>query len=496
MIRLTHPSPFESRVMAIEAPGGPAERVSLVAPTIAAPGEELCLKLAVADAMGYPSLEFEGDVVIRCQRAEPGEIVIRFHRGLPAVAMVRGVTIRREGLLRFEAEALGRRFFANPTSCIGSPASRIYWGDPHVHTVLSDCHAHRCRSANFCYVAGRWLAGLDWVAAADHVSNGRCELARWKEQAAASDAFNDPPEFATLPAYEASFKGGAGGDNNVYMTRWPDLFVEGYDEGTVKTMCDALAAKLAPGREFFVVPHHTTRPGKHGEIGDDIYPGPALMPVVEIHSKWGTSEYRGNPTPLKEIHPGPSYVVDLLGRGLVLGFVGGTDAHSTMAAGTGDDAGHIDRLPGMTAVLAGRLSRGEVFDAIAGRNCYAAAGERIFLDVTVAPSGLGPLRGNPRAGQPMGRQVDWADLSRPREIAVTAAAPGEIASIDIVRNGQTVHSQPCRDWRASCRWTDDSDLSAALLDSRHIGRFAYYYVRVTCVSGARAWSSPVWLTGK
>ena len=29
-------------------------------------------------------------------------------------------------------------------------------------------------------------------------------------------------------------------------------------------------------------------------------------------------------------------------------------------------------------------------------------------------------------------------------------------------------------------------------ESKYLGRFVYYYVRVTCVSGARAWSSPVW----
>lgn len=30
-------------------------------------------------------------------------------------------------------------------------------------------------------------------------------------------------------------------------------------------------------------------------------------------------------------------------------------------------------------------------------------------------------------------------------------------------------------------------------ESKYLGRFVYYYVRVSCVSGARAWSSPVWL---
>ena len=56
-------------------------------------------------------------------------------------------------------------------------------------------------------------------------------------------------------------------------------------------------------------------------------------------------------------------------------------------------------------------------------------------------------------------------------------------------------TQPGGDWHAACRFSDSGDLSAALLESPHIGRFAYYYVRVTCVSGARAWSSPVWLIG-
>ena len=95
----------------------------------------------------------------------------------------------------------------------------------------------------------------------------------------------------------------------------------------------------------------------------------------------------------------------------------------------------------------------------------------------------------------MGRSVAWPDLSRMREVSVTAAAPGEITSIDIIRNGKTVHSQPVGDWQGRCQWQDESDLGDAMLDSKHLGRFAYYYVRVNCASGARAWSSPVWLTG-
>ena len=477
MAEVTYPDPFVQRVLSAEAPGGEPASVSVVAPTVVRPGEPFALRVAVADEDGYPSVACEGAVRIGGGFAQPGEVDVPFEPGKPAVARVEGVVIPTAGLFRFEVRLGGRAGGSNPVLCDES-AEPIFWGDPHVHTVLSDCHPDRCRSLMFCFVAARHFAGLDWVCAADHVSNGRCELARWKEQAAQSNAFDDPPGFVTLPGYEASFKGGAGGDNNIYLRRWPELFVDDYEEGTVRTALETLAEKL-PAGDFFAVPHHTTRTGKHGEIPEEIYPGPERMPVVEIHSKWGTSEYRGNPNPLHKIHPGPSYVTDLLRRGLRLGFVGGTDTHATMPAGFGRE--HLDRLPGMTAVRAGSLTRENVFDAIRTRRCYAASFERFYLAVTVGDVEPGGIE-------------KWDDPKRPRAVQVTAAGRSEIERIDVIRNGETIHSVEPDGWKATFEFADDSGLTDSLLDSPHLGRFAFYYVRVTCASGAQAWSSPVWLT--
>ncbi|MGB2819367.1 MAG: hypothetical protein WBF17_00195 [Phycisphaerae bacterium] len=480
MAEATYPSEFEQRVLAIEAPGRAPMRANLVAPTITVPGEPFAVKVALADEAGYPSVELDGAITVRGDFASPPAVEVAFRKGRPAVAAASGVTIAAEGLFRFEAELNGHVFHSNPTRCRAGGRARIYWGDPHVHTVLSDCHPDLCRSALFCFTAARHFAGLDWACAADHVSNGRCELARWKESAAVSDACNDPPAFVTLPGYEASFKGGCGGDNNVYMIRWPSIFVEDYESGSVRTVCRKLAEELAPGEEFFVVPHHTTRTGKHGEIPDDIYPGEELMPVVEVHSKWGTSEYRGNPNPLCEVHPGPSYAVDLLNRGLRMGFVGGTDTHSTMPAGLGHE--HLDRPPGMTAVLTEELTRPAIYHGIRRRNCYAASIERIYLDVTVA-------------GAAMGRSLSWPDAAAERAIEAAAAGRSDIERIDVVRNGETIHSHAVGGWAGGVSFTDADDLSGLWLESEYLGRFAYYYVRVTCASGAQAWSSPVWLIG-
>ena len=480
MAEAIYPSDFEQRVLAIEAPGGPPARAQLVAPTLTAAGEPFAVKVALADETGYPSVEFGGVVTVRGDFASPPAIDVAFEKGRPAVAAATGVTIAAEGLFRFATELNGQVFHSNPIRCRTGGGPRIHWGDPHVHTVLSDCHPDLCRSVMFCFAAARHFEGLDWASATDHVSNGRCELARWKESAALSDACNDPPAFVTLPGYEASFKGGCGGDNNVYMIRWPDLFVEDYDGGSVRTMCQKLAEKLAGGEEFFVVPHHTTRTGKHGEVPDEIYPGEELMPVVEIHSKWGTSEYRGNPNPLREVHPGPSCVVDLLNRGLRMGFVGGTDSHATMPAGLGRE--HLDRPPGMTAVLSEELTRPAIYHAIRRRSCYAASIERIYLDVTVA-------------GAAMGQSLAWPDAAAERAIAVAAAGRSDVERIDVVRNGETIHSHAVGNWCGRAAFTDAADLGGLWLESKHLGRFVYYYVRVTCASGAQAWSSPVWLIG-
>ncbi len=477
MADIIRPDRTARSILRTEASGTKPANVSLVAPTIVAPGEQLVLKVAVADKIGYPSVECDDTLAIRCASATPECTEVTFSGGEPAVAHVRGVTIAEDGFHRFETILDGNTFYSNPVLCTTEPKHRIYWGDPHVHTVLSDCMTKSCRSLPFCYVAARWFAGLDFVSAADHVSNGRCTLGKWLEQRMLCDAYDDPPQFAALHGFEVSLKGDAGGDNNVYFLGELPIFVDEYEEGSTKTLSEKLAEVL-PRSDFMVVPHHTTRTGKHGEIPPEIYAGADVTPIAEIHSKWGTSEYRGNPNPLKKVHPGPSYVVDLLNQGYPLGFIGGTDTHSTMPAGFGDD--HLDSFPGMTAVMTEELSRENVFRAIKTRNCYATSLERVYLDVTVA-------------GATMGQQVPWKDASEPREIHVNAAGASDIETIDLVRNGQTIRTERGDGWNTTVTFTDDEDLSPLMLSSPHIGDFVYYYVRASCASGARAWSSPVWL---
>ena len=477
-MNIDYPADLAMKIIKNEGSGDEPHIISLVAPTIVRPDEKFTLKIALVDAVGLVVVNYMEyiEVMLGNMKAK-----ISFLQDLPALVELQELTITEEGFYRFEAKLNGITFYSNPVYCSKTFDSKIFWGDPHIHTVLSNCNAPYSHSISFGFNAARHLSCLDWASAADHVSNGRCELARWKEQVAASNAYNDEGTFVTLPAYEASLDGGCGGDNNVYLSDFPSLFIDDYENGNSKTLAAKLA-DLAKKEEFdfFLVPHHTTRTIKHGEISDEIYPGDEQMPLVEIHSKWGTSEYRGNPMALLDVHDGPAFAVDLLATGKRFGFVGGTDTHYTLTF-TAPELEHpiSPSLPGITATRCETLTRNNIFTSMKNRNCYAAAGERTFLDVKINNASMG---------------TTIKDDKTPRSIEITVAGKGDIESIDVIRNGETLKTFAPDFWNFKNSFEDTDDLQEIALSSNYINNFIYYYVRVVLKSGARAWSSPIWIT--
>ncbi len=155
MSKVCFPQAFFRKVLALEARGGPPARVQVSAMSRVGKGEVFELRVAALDEVGYPSVECGEKVVVRGGFASPVETVVAFERGQPAVARVEGMEARSAGVFRFEAEMGGRRWWSDPVEVVEGAPERLWWGDPHVHTVLSRCHADRCRSLNFCYTAAR-----------------------------------------------------------------------------------------------------------------------------------------------------------------------------------------------------------------------------------------------------------------------------------------------------------------------------------------------------
>jgi len=497
---VTFPEPLAEKCLRLEAAGSGFARAMITIPAIVKPGEPFSATVALLDENALP-LVAQGETLVLgmdgageeaplrrkgatcgplAPRARPDDdLRITFPAGRSAVARVEGLVQPDAGFFRLQGEIAGQTFVSNPALATDEDRPLVLWGDPHIHTTVGDCHPERCRTRNLAYIAARHVYGLDFVAIADHISWApRGTAGKWYDNLAGCELFDEPGGFSTLYCYETSMKGGRGGDCNVYLRQPNRTYVDPWpDDLNIAGLCEQVEG------EFFAVPHHTTRTGKHGEIPAEAYPGEKLMPVVEIHSKWGTSEYRGNPTPLAKIHPGPSYVQDLLAAGYRFGFIGGTDSHTSLTFCRWLESDIHQAQPGLTAVMAERNSRDAIFDAIQARNCYAACGERILLDVTCGGLAMG------QAG----------DLPAGGEVTIRAAyaAESDIESVEIIRNGEIVHRETPNDWKGSLEWTDTGLADATPIKAFDSGEPAlYYYVRVTAQDDARAWSTPCWFRGE
>jgi hypothetical protein len=467
---------FAEQIIRSEAAGSAPHDVMLIVPTIVGVGEQFDIGVSVLDRTGRPSTTGTNRLTVLAGEALERARHVEFAPGRVAACRICGARITKPGVFRVRAMYDGRSHHSNPVHCLPRPRRRVWWGDPHIHTTLSDCHVDSCRTPDVGCVAARDVYFLDFVSLTDHVSNGRGSKGKWKTLRAIDARYDEPGRFTMLPGYEASLKSGSGGDNNVYFHDSLPHFVDAHDDGDVLTLCKGLK-----GKRFFVVPHHTSRARKHGALREEIYPGPETMPLVEIHSKWGTSEYRGNPYPLREVAEGPCFAQDLLAQGYHLGFIAGTDTHTTLTFARGIEPRHIDRPPGITAVIGSHLSRASIFRNLRSRNCYATTGERILLEVSVC-------------GRPMGTEVTCSRSAAPtrRTLRVRCAAREDILSVEIVRSGEVIHVASPSQWLVEFEHVDATPWRDCALSAPRLGStFAYYYVRVTTRGGAMAWSSPI-----
>ncbi|MBT3295392.1 MAG: DUF3604 domain-containing protein [Verrucomicrobia bacterium] len=502
-ITVIHPEPLTEKCLRLEARGGAFARAMMTIPTVVKPGEPFAATVSLLDENAMPIVAQDEVLVLgiehageqahlqskgascsplspRARQVAPdGSSVLKvtFPAGRSAVCRVEGLSQPAAGYFRLQGEIGGQTFVSNPALATDEERPLLLWGDPHIHTTVGDCHAERCRTRNVAYAAARHAYGLDFVAIADHVSWApRGTAGKWYDNLAACELYDEPGVFSTLYCYETSMKGGRGGDCNIYLRQPNRTYVDPWpDDLNIAGLCEQVEG------DFFAVPHHTTRTGKHGEIPPEAYPDEKLMPVAEIHSKWGTSEYRGNPTPLAEIHPGPSYVQDLLAQGYRFGFIGGTDSHTSLTFCLPLESEIHRSQPGMTAVMVAANNRNAIYDAIQARSCYAACGERILLDVTCGGLAMGQAGPLPDAG----------DIT----IRAEYAAESEIESVEVIRNGEVVHRESPNAWKGALEWTDRAVTEATPISDFTSGApCVYYYVRITAQSNARAWSSPCWFS--
>jgi len=451
---------------------GPASGLHLLVPSTVLPGEEVPCLVRVCDAHRNTCETFEGDVHLCTGEGAfevPGRVVFTpDDRGVKRV-MVR-VTDRPGGRVLRASDACERLAGrSNVATAIAGGEERIFWGDLHVHTALSD----GLGTPEECYRYARDESGLDFCALTDHAQYLTDE--DWARIQDAAGKFNVPGAFVTLLGYEVSHNDSSlgerwMGDKNIYFAgdSAPILREREWDADAYNDIVPFMEKWKAAGA-MMILHQHAYRSGAFYD--------PDFVRLVEIYSCWGISEKMNDLRPLFPARdhfgrcvsvPHLDYVQDLLAKGWLLGFVGSSDDHGAHPGNTRWLRYRNGYWGGLAAVLAKELTRESIWQSLWNRRCYATTGARIVLDFRAD-------------GHPMGSALARAEHPM-ITMAIDVHGTADLGSVTLVGDNTDI-----------CTWTSEgSTLSAVYAETP--GRLCSgYYVRVVQADGEMAWSSPIFL---
>jgi hypothetical protein len=355
-------------------------------------------------------------------------------------------------------------------------AWRIYFGDPHSHSILSDA---KTGHADQVLALARDRFGLDFAVVSDHSEMGRLQHGEYAEIRALARAFTEPGRFLSFSGFE--WTAGSRYGHRVVLFKQdetPQLAFTAAEGDTIEELY-ALARK----HDGLMSPHHTA----HATWGrwNPEHHDPEVEKNFEICSWHGRFEFYGNPWEGRRQVPGHQYQ-DQLRRGRKVGVMGASDTHH-LQPGEG----------GLTAVLAESLDRGPVFEAVRRRRIYATTGDKIVLEFTAN-------------GRPMGEEIE---ATGEVELKVRVEGTAAVDRVEIVKDlvdtfaavrieqdpggpgGVFMLYDPATPEGGERLALDDmSRLRFTMRERGTPGRAHTYYVRVTQANGQQAWSSPLWIT--
>ena len=453
---------------------GAAERVSVVVPSTARPGDRTRVTVALLDRTGNRATESTATVTLRSVPegiALPSSLTLdeadRGARTLDVEAPRTTGTWRIAATVELEEPA---HALSNPLR-VARDGPRILWADLHGHSALSDGTGEPEEWLAY----ARDVAGLDVVALTDHDHYGMLPIAQrselWERLRRATEEANSPDRFVTILGFEwTNWQFGHrhvlyfDGEGEVF-----DALAEDCDEPT------ELWARLR-GREALTIAHHSA--GEPVATDWSVMPDPVLEPVTEVTSVHGSSEAEDSPQRIRGFVPGNS-VRDILDRGARLGLIGSGDSHDGHPG-----LPHLDptygwrpdsrRGPqrmgtgGVAAIFAEQCTREAVLEALRERRVYATNGPRILLETELDGSA------------PMGSVLRGA-----REEAlycVEVEGTAALRELVLVRSGEVVR-----------RVSGSGTHVRAEFDLRALVPGEYLYVRVEQEDGGLAWSSPTWI---
>jgi hypothetical protein len=394
---------------------------------------------------------------------------------------------------------------AGGSGAVGQGESeRIYWGDIHSHSDLSDGTGTAPQS----YFFAREVACLDFYALTDHGEIMSLSFRAFDKLEKATNEAYDPGSFVTFHGVEwTQVKTGHytcifSGDRLIKEPRLSYLTVptteglwKALDAFTERADCRALA-----------LPHHTTQ---NSYIQDWSYINPKYVKLAEVCSVHGEFlfeqrhplNYVGAIDPPPEYVPGSS-IADALRMGKRLILYAASDEHDGhpghSLSHTAARVGHQRPMTrwrcrighpypgGLTAVHARELTRETIFSALQLGRIFACSDHgRPLLSFTIngVPVGSGAPNssGEPESNEEPGRFVQVAEPTSPRLIEIFLAQDGSPAAARDTSAVAAVMSRASSsgekywnpDWKADIEIIKNGELLTTIPVDRPVSRIEY-----------------------
>jgi len=442
-----HPSP-----PSINIKGGKAKIIKVIAPSVVYVNENFDVKIRVEDSFNNVAVDYFSEFRIKINGKEYNSLKCKRIKETDALLRIKNVVLNEAGI--YVIEILDKNNLAGKSNSIKCTSDKneykVFWGDIHCHLGYMDSVG----TTEKFYDYAKNISFLDFVSHSEHMDSFSCKRQasnkfQWDIIRKETEKYNEPGKFVTLLGYENSEIW----DANIYF---PDDNTSWHVDSFAERLFD-----FARKNNAIVVPHMTTYPQRMRGYDWANYEED-VIPVAEIHSTHGSSEFFGGEMPLGNCEPG-GYIVEALNRGHKLGFIGSSDGHDCMP---GNSPGG-KYMNGLVAVYTKELTREAIFDAIKNRRCYATTNARI----------LGYFYINNNIS---GSEIDH-NGNKPLKIKVEFFGTDDIEFVQIVKNGKIISSTP----------GTGRNFEIEIEDTPEKNGHNYYYVRMKQTDGEMAWLSPI-----
>ena len=306
---------------------------------------------------------------------------------------------------------------------VPTPDSRkMYWGDLHNHCNITYGHgdmrdAFEAAKEQLDFVSvtphAMWPdinllnkePRLKWVIGYHTDAFGRLRRGGYEKYSAMTKEYNKEGEFLTFIGYEA------------HSMIYGDHVALHKDLDAPLVNCSSIEnwKEKFKGQDVFVTPHHMGYQEGYRGYNWKYFTEGDQTPFVEMYSRHGLAE--GDMGDYPYLHDmGPRQWEGTIQYGLLqghkFGIMGSTDQHSGYPGSYGD---------GRVGVLAGSLTRDEIWNGLKSRNVCCATGDKILVDFRIGDAVMG--------------DVIKADK---RKIYVNVQRQSCIDYVDIVKNGQII----------------------------------------------------------